>query len=225
MIVAQVSLRDVRSYTNGSSSSSSGSCSSRGRTARQDEPPRGGARRDAGLSRSGRARTRNSSATAPRRLGPRLGPARRGPGRDGGGVSAREAKRIRLNGAAVSSAGGVAVRVHARLHTRPPRGREKARPPPCLLSTACSCGRCLPRATCRPRTRALGQRNAALRRVAGGLSDAPALEPWTRQLVALAGRSSRRARGCCPPRPGVRGRSGSGCNGRRCVRRRRRSSR
>ena len=33
---------------------------------------------------------------------------------------------------------------------------------------------------------ALGQRNAALRRVALGMSDASALEPWTNQVVALA---------------------------------------
>jgi DNA replication and repair protein RecF len=33
---------------------------------------------------------------------------------------------------------------------------------------------------------ALGQRNAALRRAAAGLSDASALEPWTSQVVALA---------------------------------------
>jgi DNA replication and repair protein RecF len=33
---------------------------------------------------------------------------------------------------------------------------------------------------------ALGQRNAALRRVSAGMSDASALEPWTNQVVALA---------------------------------------
>jgi DNA replication and repair protein RecF len=33
---------------------------------------------------------------------------------------------------------------------------------------------------------ALGQRNAALRRVAAGVSDAAALEPWTEQVVSLA---------------------------------------
>jgi DNA replication and repair protein RecF len=32
---------------------------------------------------------------------------------------------------------------------------------------------------------ALGQRNAALRRIAAGISEAAALEPWTAQLVAL----------------------------------------
>jgi DNA replication and repair protein RecF len=103
-------------------------------------------------------------------------------------VSAREPKRIRLNGAAVSSAEELRSRVHALVFTPDRLAVVKGGPSARRAYFDRVLVRALPARADLPAAygAALGQRNAALRRVAAGLSDMSALEPWTRQLVALA---------------------------------------
>jgi DNA replication and repair protein RecF len=103
-------------------------------------------------------------------------------------VSAREPKRIRLNGAVMSSAEELRSRVHALVFTPDRLAVVKGGPSARRAYFDRVLVRALPARADLPTAYAsvLGQRNAALRRVAAGLSDATALEPWSRQLVALA---------------------------------------
>ena len=115
---------------------------------------------------------------------------------DRGGVSAdsevrlstREPKRIRWNGAALASAEELRSRVHALAFTPDRLAVVKGGPATRRAYFDRVLARTLPARADLPTAyaAALGQRNAALRRVAAGLSDASALEPWTSQVVALA---------------------------------------
>jgi DNA replication and repair protein RecF len=103
-------------------------------------------------------------------------------------LSTREPKRIRLNGAAVASAEELRSRVHTLAFTPDRLAVVKGGPATRRAYFDRVLARALPARAELPAAygAALGQRNAALRRVAGGLSDAGALEPWTEQVVTLA---------------------------------------
>jgi DNA replication and repair protein RecF len=103
-------------------------------------------------------------------------------------VSVSEPKRIRWNGAAVSSAEELRSRVHALAFTPDRLAVVKGGPATRRAYFDRVLARALPARADVPTAyaAALGQRNAALRRVAAGLSDASALDPWTRQVVSLA---------------------------------------
>jgi len=103
-------------------------------------------------------------------------------------LSTREPKRIRLNGAAVASAEELRSRVHTLAFTPDRLAVVKGGPATRRAYFDRVLARALPARAEVPAAygAALGQRNAALRRVAGGLSDAGALEPWTEQVVTLA---------------------------------------
>jgi DNA replication and repair protein RecF len=103
-------------------------------------------------------------------------------------LSSRDAKRIRLNGSQLASAEELRARVHTLVFTPDRLAVVKGGP----AARRAYFDRVLTRAL--PARgdlaiaygAALGQRNAALRRVAAGLSDRDALEPWTEQVVQLA---------------------------------------
>ena len=103
-------------------------------------------------------------------------------------VSTREPKRIRVNGASVASAEELRSRVHALAFTPDRLAVVKGGPATRRAYFDRVLARILPARADVPAAygAALGQRNAALRRVAAGLSDAGALEPWTEQVVTLA---------------------------------------
>ena len=103
-------------------------------------------------------------------------------------LSVREPKRIRVNGAAVGSAEELRARVHALVFTPDRLAVVKGGPAVRRAYFDRVLARALPARASVPTAygAALGQRNAALRRVAAGLSDPSALEPWTEQVVALA---------------------------------------
>jgi DNA replication and repair protein RecF len=103
-------------------------------------------------------------------------------------LSLREPKRIRLNGAAVSSAEELRSRVHTLAFTPDRLAVVKGGPAARRAYFDRVLARALPARADLPAAygAALGQRNAALRRVAAGLSDRSALEPWTSQVAALA---------------------------------------
>lgn len=103
-------------------------------------------------------------------------------------LSVREPKRIRWNGAALTSAEELRSRIHA-LAFIPDRlvvvkGGPAARRAyfDRVLARALPARADLPTAY----AAALGQRNASLRRIAAGVSDRATLDPWTDQVVALA---------------------------------------
>jgi DNA replication and repair protein RecF len=104
-------------------------------------------------------------------------------------VSTRSAKRLRLNGAAVASAEELRSRIHALVFTPDRLAVVKAGPAARRAYFDRVLSRLLPARADVPSAyaAALGQRNAALRRLAAGLSDADALEPWTDRVVQLAG--------------------------------------
>jgi DNA replication and repair protein RecF len=104
-------------------------------------------------------------------------------------LSARDSKRIRLNGATVSSAEELRSRVHTLVFTPDRLAVVKGGPAARRAYFDRVLARALPARADLPTAygAALGQRNAALRRVAAGLSDATTVEPWTGQVTALAG--------------------------------------
>jgi DNA replication and repair protein RecF len=104
-------------------------------------------------------------------------------------LSARDSKRIRLNGASVSSAEELRSRVHTLVFTPDRLAVVKGGPAARRAYFDRVLVRALPARADLPTAygAALGQRNAALRRAAVGLSDASAVEPWTAQVAALAG--------------------------------------
>jgi DNA replication and repair protein RecF len=103
-------------------------------------------------------------------------------------VSTRAAKRIRLNGAPVGSAEELRARVHALVFTPDRLAVVKSGPAARRAYFDRVLARLLPARSDLPGAyaEALGQRNAALRRVAMGLSDRMALDPWTDRVVTLA---------------------------------------
>ena len=102
-------------------------------------------------------------------------------------LSDREPKRIRWNGTAVGSAEELRSRIHALAFTPDRLAVVKGGPALRRAYFDRVVARVLPARADVPTAyaAALGQRNAALRRVAAGISEAAALEPWTAQLVAL----------------------------------------
>jgi DNA replication and repair protein RecF len=103
-------------------------------------------------------------------------------------LSTREPKRIRLNGAAVPSAEELRSRIHTLAFTPDRLAVVKGGPATRRAYFDRVLARALPARADLPSAygAVLGQRNAALRRVAAGLSDTEALEPWTEQVVTLA---------------------------------------
>ena len=99
-------------------------------------------------------------------------------------------KRIRLDGAVVGSTEELRRKMHTLVFTPDRLAVVKGGPAARRAYFDRSLARVLPARADLPSAyaAALGQRNAALRRVAGGLSGADALEPWTNQLVELAER-------------------------------------
>ena len=102
-------------------------------------------------------------------------------------LSTRSAKRLRLNGAALSSAEELRSRIHALVFTPDRLAVVKAGPAARRAYFDRVLARILPARADLPAAyaAALGQRNAALRRLAAGVSDAAALEPWTDRVVRL----------------------------------------
>jgi DNA replication and repair protein RecF len=102
-------------------------------------------------------------------------------------LSVRAPKRIRLNGAALGSADELRSRVHALAFTPDRLAVVKGGPAARRAYFDRALGRVLPARADLPTAyaSALGQRNAALRRIAAGLSDTDALEPWTERVAAL----------------------------------------
>ncbi|MCZ7589280.1 MAG: DNA replication and repair protein RecF [Gaiella sp.] len=116
-------------------------------------------------------------------------------GRRGGAVveaevrlSTREPKRIRWNGAALGSVDDLRSRIHALAFTPDRLAVVKGGPATRRAYFDRVLARALPsRADLSGAyAAALGQRNAALRRIAAGVSDRAALDPWTDQVAALA---------------------------------------
>ena len=103
-------------------------------------------------------------------------------------LSTRAAKRIRLNGAALGSAEELRSRVHALVFTPDRLAVVKSGPAARRADFDRVLARLLPARADLPGAyaEALGQRNAALRRVGTGLSDTSALDPWTDSVVTLA---------------------------------------
>lgn len=102
-------------------------------------------------------------------------------------LSDREPKRIRWNGTVMGSAEELRSRIHALAFTPDRLAVVKGGPALRRAYFDRVVARVLPARADVPTAyaAALGQRNAALRRVAAGISDAAALEPWTAQVVAL----------------------------------------
>jgi DNA replication and repair protein RecF len=98
-------------------------------------------------------------------------------------------KRIRLDGATVGSAEELRRKVHALVFTPDRLAVVKGGPAARRAYFDRVLARMLPARADLPTAyaAALGQRNAALRRVGAGLSAAAAVEPWTEQVVELAG--------------------------------------
>ncbi len=102
-------------------------------------------------------------------------------------LSLEEPKRIRLNGATLASAEELRGRIHALVFTPDRLVVVKGGPAARRAYFDRVLGRALPARADVPTAyaAAVGQRNASLRRVAAGLSDADALAPWSEQLVTL----------------------------------------
>ena len=96
-------------------------------------------------------------------------------------------KRIRLNGASLGSAEELRARVHTLVFTPDRLAVVKGGPAARRAYFDRVLARVLPARADLPGAygAALGQRNAALRRIAAGLSDTDALEPWTDSVAAL----------------------------------------
>lgn len=110
-------------------------------------------------------------------------------------VSMREAKRVSLDGVALASTEELRSRLHALVFTPDRLAVVKGGPATRRAYFDRVLARLLPARAETPLAygRALGQRNACLRRVAGGISGRDALEPWT-AAVAEHGASLARAR-------------------------------
>jgi DNA replication and repair protein RecF len=102
-------------------------------------------------------------------------------------LSRREAKRIVLDGAPVASAEELRRRVHTLVFTPDRLAVVKGGPAARRAYFDRVLARALPARADLPTAygAALGQRNAALRRVGAGLSGSDALEPWSDQVVSL----------------------------------------
>jgi DNA replication and repair protein RecF len=105
-------------------------------------------------------------------------------------VSRAAPKRIRLDGALLASTEELRRRVHTLVFTPDRLAVVKGGPAARRAYFDRVLARVLPARADLPTaySSALGQRNAALRRVAAGLSADDALEPWTEQVVDLAAR-------------------------------------
>ena len=103
-------------------------------------------------------------------------------------LGVREPKRLRLNGAAVASTDELRARVHALVFTPDRLAVVKGGPAARRAYFDRSLVRLLPARAEAPVAygATLGQRNAALRRVAAGLSPRDVLEPWTDALATAA---------------------------------------
>ena len=103
-------------------------------------------------------------------------------------LSSRTAKRIRLNGATLGSAEELRARVHTLVFTPDRLAVVKSGPAARRAYFDRVLARLLPARADVPGSyaAALGQRNAALRRLAAGLSDAATLDPWTERVAMLA---------------------------------------
>lgn len=103
-------------------------------------------------------------------------------------LSSRAAKRIRLNGATLGSAEELRARIHTLVFTPDRLAVVKSGPAARRAYFDRVLARLLPARADVPGSyaAALGQRNAALRRLAAGVSDTTALEPWTERVAALA---------------------------------------
>jgi DNA replication and repair protein RecF len=101
-------------------------------------------------------------------------------------LSTRSAKRLRLNGASLSSE-ELRSRIHALVFTPDRLAVVKAGPAARRAYFDRVLARVLPARADLPSaySAALGQRNAALRRLAAGASDTAALDPWTDRVVSL----------------------------------------
>ena len=104
-------------------------------------------------------------------------------------LSVRDSKRIRLNGATVASAEELRSRAHTLVFTPDRLAVVKGGPAARRAYFDRVLVRALPARADLPTAygAALGQRNAALRRVGAGLSDVTTVDPWTAQVAALAG--------------------------------------
>ena len=102
-------------------------------------------------------------------------------------LSVEEPKRIRLNGATLASAEELRGRIHALVFTPDRLAVVKGGPAARRAYFDRVLSRTLPARADVPTAyaAAVGQRNASLRRVAAGLSEADALAPWTEQVVTL----------------------------------------
>lgn len=105
-------------------------------------------------------------------------------------LSRHAPKRIRLDGAPLASAEELRRRLHTLVFTPDRLAVVKGGPAARRAYFDRVLARVLPARADLPTAyaSALGQRNAALRRVGAGLSGADALEPWTAQLAELAAR-------------------------------------
>lgn len=103
-------------------------------------------------------------------------------------LSVREPKRLRWNGAAVGSAEELRSRIHALAFTPDRLAVVKGGPAVRRAYLDRALARILPARADVPAAygAALGQRNAALRRIAAGASGLATLDPWTDQVVAFA---------------------------------------
>jgi DNA replication and repair protein RecF len=110
-------------------------------------------------------------------------------------LSTREAKRVRLDGATLASTEELRARLHALVFTPDRLAVVKGGPAARRAYFDRVLARLLPARAEIPLAygRALGQRNACLRRVTGGISGRDALEPWT-AAVAEHGALLARAR-------------------------------
>jgi len=105
-------------------------------------------------------------------------------------LSLREPKRIRWNGAAVASAEELRSRIHTLAFTPDRLAVVKGGPATRRAYFDRVLARALPARADVPTAyaAALGQRNAALRRISAGLSAPSTLDPWTEQVAALGAR-------------------------------------
>jgi DNA replication and repair protein RecF len=103
-------------------------------------------------------------------------------------LSVREPKRLRWNGAALGSAEQLRSRIHALAFTPDRLAVVKGGPATRRAYFDRVLSRALPARADLPTAyaAALGQRNAALRRIASGVSHRATLDPWTDQVVAFA---------------------------------------
>jgi DNA replication and repair protein RecF len=105
-------------------------------------------------------------------------------------LSRESPKRIRLDGAPLASAEELRRRIHALVFTPDRLAVVKGGPAARRAYFDRVLARVLPARADLPTAyaSALGQRNAALRRVGAGLSGPDALDPWTEQVADLAAR-------------------------------------